>query len=35
MATPHVAGIMQVRNAGPLTSGTVSYLGVNYPIAVR
>lgn len=35
MATPHVAGIMQLRNAAPLSSGNVSYLGVNYPIAVR
>jgi hypothetical protein len=35
MAAPHVAGIMQVRNAGPATSGVVAYSGVNYPIAVR
>lgn len=35
MATPHVAGIMQVRNALPRTSGSVSNRGVSYPIAVR
>lgn len=35
MAAPHVSGIMQIRNAAPLTSGSVSYLSVNYPIAVR
>lgn len=35
MATPHVAGIMQVRNAGPLQNGTVTYSGVNYKIAKR
>jgi len=35
MATPHVAGIMHVRNAAPLTNGTVTFSGVNYPIAVR
>lgn len=35
MATPHVAGIMQARNAAPRTSGSVSYGGENYPIAVR
>lgn len=35
MATPHVAGIMHVRNAAPLQNGTVPYLGVNYKIAVR
>lgn len=35
MATPHVAGIMHVRNAAPRTSGSVSYRGEEYPIAVR
>jgi subtilisin family serine protease len=35
MATPHVAGIMQVRNALPNSSGSVSKSGVSYPIAVR
>jgi hypothetical protein len=35
MATPTVAGIMQVRNAAPLQNGTVAYGGVNYKIAVR
>lgn len=31
MAAPHVAGIMQVRNSSPRTSGSV----YNYPIAVK
>lgn len=35
MATPHVAGIMQIRNNKPNTSGTVSNRGISYPIAVR
>jgi Subtilase family/Peptidase inhibitor I9 len=35
MATPHVAGIMQVRNAAPAQNGSVSYSGVTYKIAVR
>ncbi len=35
MATPHVAGIMQVRNGLPNSSGSVNYSGTNYPIAVR
>lgn len=35
MAAPHVAGIMQYRNAAPATSGSVSYSGVSYAIAVR
>jgi len=35
MATPHVAGILHLRNGAPLSSGNVSYGGVNYPIAVR
>jgi len=35
MATPHVAGIMQVRNALPNSSGSVSNGGTSYPIAVR
>lgn len=35
MATPHVAGIMHLRNAAPAQNGTVAYSGVNYKIAVR
>jgi subtilisin family serine protease len=35
MATPHVAGILHLRNAAPLSSGNVTYGGVTYPIAVR
>lgn len=35
MATPHVAGIMQVRNNSPRSSGSVSNRGASYPIAVR
>lgn len=35
MATPHVAGIMQIRNSNPRSVGTVSYGGVSYPIAKR
>ncbi len=35
MATPHVAGIMQLRNGLPRTSGSVSNRGTSYPIAVR
>lgn len=35
MATPHVAGIMQIRNALPRSSGSVSNGGISYPIAVR
>ena len=35
MASPHAAGIMQVRNAAPRGIGSVSYLGVSYPIARR
>lgn len=35
MATPHVAGILHVRNAAPVSGGNVTYSGVNYPIAKR
>ena len=35
MASPHVAGIMQVRNAAPLFGGNVYKNGVAYPIAKR
>ncbi|CAA6827601.1 MAG: S8 family peptidase [uncultured Aureispira sp.] len=35
MATPHAAGIMQVRNALPRASGQVANRGVYYPVAVR
>lgn len=35
MASPHVAGIMQIRNAAPRSVGTVSYSGTSYPIAKR
>ncbi len=35
MATPHVAGVMHFRNAGPATGGNVVYGGISYPIAVR
>ena len=35
MATPHVAGILHLRNAAPLSGGNVTYSGVSYPIAVR
>ena len=35
MASPHVAGIMHARGSGPRTSGSVSYGGESYPIAVR
>ncbi|NHM00513.1 S8 family peptidase [Flavobacterium difficile] len=35
MATPHVAGIMQVRNAAPAQNGSVTYNGATYKIAVR
>jgi Subtilase family len=35
MATPHVAGILHIRNGAPLSSGNVTYAGVTYPIAVR
>ncbi len=35
MATPHVAGIMQIRNAAPAQNGTVSQSGLSYKIAVR
>lgn len=35
MATPVVAGIMHARRAMPVNGGTVSYNGVNYPIAKR
>ena len=35
MASPHVAGIMHARNAAPATSGSVSFKGQSYPIAVR
>lgn len=35
MATPHVAGIMHLRNALPRTSGSVSNRGTSYPIARR
>jgi hypothetical protein len=35
MATPHVAGIMQIRNALPASSGSVYFGGSYYPIAVR
>ena len=35
MASPHVAGILHARNAAPATSGSVSFNGQSYPIAVR
>lgn len=35
MASPHVAGIMHARNNSPRSSGSVSYGGESYPIAVR
>ncbi len=35
MATPHVAGIMNLRNAAPAQNGTVAYGGINYKIAVK
>lgn len=35
MATPHVAGIMQIRNAAPVSGGNVVYNSVSYPIAKR
>lgn len=35
MATPHVAGILHLRNGSPLAAGLVSHLGVNYPVATR
>ena len=35
MATPHVAGILHIRNAAPLSGGNVVYSGVSYPIATR
>ncbi len=35
MATPHVSGIMQIRNNSPLSGGTVSFSGSNYTIARR
>ena len=35
MASPHVAGIMHARGSGPSSSGSVSFGGENYPIAVR
>ncbi len=35
MASPHVAGIMHARGSGPRSSGSVSYRGESYPIAVR
>jgi len=35
MATPHVAGIMQIRNALPATSGQVANRGIYYPVAVK
>jgi len=35
MATPHVAGIMQIRNALPVQNGSVSNAGQTYKIAVR
>jgi hypothetical protein len=35
MATPHVSGIMQIRNAAPVSGGNVTFNGVLYPIAVR
>ncbi|NUO02912.1 MAG: S8 family serine peptidase [Saprospiraceae bacterium] len=35
MATPHVAGIMQIRNAAPVQSGSVTNAGQTYKIAVR
>lgn len=35
MASPHVAGIMHARGSGPGTSGSISFRGENYPIAVR
>lgn len=35
MASPHVAGILHARNSDPDTSGSVTFRGQNYPIAVR
>lgn len=35
MATPHVAGICQIRNNAPRTSGSVFSRGESYPVAVR
>ncbi len=35
MATPHVAGILHLRNGAPVSGGNVYYSGVNYPIAKR
>jgi len=35
MASPHVAGIMHARGGAPRTSGSVSYGGESYPVAVR
>ncbi|TCI90383.1 S8 family serine peptidase [Tenacibaculum sp. M341] len=35
MASPHVAGIIHARNGAPRTSGSVTFRGERYPIAVR
>ena len=35
MASPHVAGILHARNSDPDTSGSVTFRGQSYPIAVR
>lgn len=35
MSTPHVAGILHVRNGAPISGGNVTYSGVSYPIAKR
>jgi Subtilase family/Peptidase inhibitor I9 len=35
MSSPHVAGILNLRNAAPAQNGTVLFNGVNYKIAVK
>ncbi len=35
IAAAHVAGIMQIRNAAPVSGGNVTVVGENYPIARR
>jgi subtilisin family serine protease len=35
MSAPHVAGILNLRNAAPAQNGTVAFNGVNYKIAVK
>ena len=35
MASPHVAGILHARNSDPDTSGSVTFRGQIYPIAIR